>query len=192
MFRINGSTNREMMRPRDHTPDHKSRGIAMSLGSFIACVKIVGIVAVMLAIIAHADNWARRAMGFPVGDARLLGAARGNDCESIRTALHEGASSNARDDLGCTPLYYATMNGNSSTVKLLLAAGADPNQPEMNPPLLRACAQHDREMVEVLLQGGANPAARDNMGHTAFSMCDLGSKKDWPIICSLMRARCKI
>ncbi|KGL72692.1 Caseinolytic peptidase B protein, partial [Tinamus guttatus] len=57
----------------------------------------------------------------------LLEAARINNVSEVERLLLEGADVNARHALGWTPLMVAAINGNASVVKILLAAGADPN-----------------------------------------------------------------
>uniref|UniRef100_A0A670HRE5 ClpB family mitochondrial disaggregase n=1 Tax=Podarcis muralis TaxID=64176 RepID=A0A670HRE5_PODMU len=119
--------------------------------------------------------------------------------------LQEGASVNARHKLGWTALMVAAINRNSSVVKLLLTAGADPNlgdefssvyetakekglhslevlvtrEDDFNNRLnnrasFKGCtALHyavladDYSTVKLLLDGGANPLQRNEMGHTA-------------------------
>ncbi|XP_053163839.1 caseinolytic peptidase B protein homolog isoform X2 [Hemicordylus capensis] len=118
--------------------------------------------------------------------------------------LQEGTSVNARHKLGWTALMVAAINRNSSVVKILLTAGADPNlgdefssvyetakekglhslevlvtrEDDFNSRLnnrasFKGCtALHyavladDYPSVKLLLDGGANPLQRNEMGHT--------------------------
>ncbi|KAJ6664830.1 hypothetical protein lerEdw1_005802 [Lerista edwardsae] len=57
----------------------------------------------------------------------LLEAARVSNVSEVSRLLQEGASVNTRHKLGWTALMVAAINRNSSMVKHLLAAGADPN-----------------------------------------------------------------
>ena len=45
----------------------------------------------------------------------------------VKALLAKGANVNAADEEGHTALIFAAFNGRAETVKLLLAAGADPN-----------------------------------------------------------------
>ncbi|XP_062983434.1 mitochondrial disaggregase [Elgaria multicarinata webbii] len=134
----------------------------------------------------------------------LLEAARINNISEVDRLLQEGASVNARHKLGWTALMVAAINRNSSVVKLLLTAGADPNlgdefssvyetakekglhslevlvtrEDDFNNRLnnrasFKGCtALHyavladDYPTVKLLLDGGANPLQRNEMGHT--------------------------
>uniref|UniRef100_A0A8C4XXB8 ClpB family mitochondrial disaggregase n=1 Tax=Gopherus evgoodei TaxID=1825980 RepID=A0A8C4XXB8_9SAUR len=124
--------------------------------------------------------------------------------ERAQRLLLEGTDVNARHKLGWTALMVAAINRNSSVVKILLAAGADPNlgdefnsvyetakekglhslevlvtrEDDFNNRLnnrasFKGCtALHyavladDYMTVKLLLDGGASPLQRNEMGHT--------------------------
>ncbi|CAM4337641.1 mitochondrial disaggregase isoform X2 [Lepidochelys kempii] len=134
----------------------------------------------------------------------LLEAARINNVSEVDRLLLEGTDVNARHKLGWTALMVAAINRNSSVVKILLAAGADPNlgdefnsvyetakekglhslevlvtrEDDFNNRLnnrasFKGCtALHyavladDYVTVKLLLDGGASPLQRNEMGHT--------------------------
>uniref|UniRef100_A0A8B9STQ9 Clp ATPase C-terminal domain-containing protein n=1 Tax=Anas platyrhynchos TaxID=8839 RepID=A0A8B9STQ9_ANAPL len=134
--------------------------------------------------------------------------------------LLEGTDVNARHRLGWTALMVAAINRNSSMVKILLAANADPNlgdefnsvyetakekglhslevlvtrEDEFNNRLnvrasFRGCtALHyavladDYLTVKLLLDGGANPLQKNEMGHTPLDYAREGE------IMNLLRA----
>ncbi|MGH7939932.1 MAG: ankyrin repeat domain-containing protein, partial [Limisphaerales bacterium] len=75
----------------------------------------------------------------------------------LQVLLSAGANPNVTNDLGRTPLSCAADNESPEAVKLLLAAGADPNSGSDDAPLLRAIETHDLACAELLLQGGADP-----------------------------------
>ncbi|XP_044878990.1 caseinolytic peptidase B protein homolog [Mauremys mutica] len=134
----------------------------------------------------------------------LLEAARINNVSEVDRLLLEGTDVNARHKLGWTALMVAAINRNSSVLKILLAAGADPNlgdefnsvyetakekglhslevlvtrEDDFNNRLnnrasFKGCtALHyavladDYVTVKLLLDGGASPLQRNEMGHT--------------------------
>ncbi|KYO49179.1 caseinolytic peptidase B protein-like protein [Alligator mississippiensis] len=134
----------------------------------------------------------------------LLEASRINNISEVERLLSEGTDANARHKLGWTPLMVAAINRNSSVIKSLLAAGADPNlgdefisvyetakekalhslevlvtrEDEFNNRLnnratFRGCTalhyavlSNDYGTVRLLLEGGANPLQKNEMGHT--------------------------
>ena len=67
-----------------------------------------------------------------------------------------------------TPLKAASSQGNKAMVELLLEAGADANDADINghTPLLEAATYGDKEVAEVLLNYGAEPNVADSEGFT--------------------------
>ncbi|KAM6100497.1 mitochondrial disaggregase isoform 2-T2 [Theristicus caerulescens] len=134
----------------------------------------------------------------------LLEAARVNNVSEVNRLLLEGTDVNARHRLGWTALMVAAISRNSSVVKILLAANADPNlgddfssvyetakekglhslevlvtrEDDFNNRLniranFKGCtALHyavladDYLTVKLLLDAGANPLQKNEMGHT--------------------------
>ncbi len=133
--------------------------------------------AVIAALIeAGADPGARDAYD----NTPLHDAASDNSNPAVIVALIEGgADPGARNERGATPFDFATdvlfnaaQDGPASEVKAALAAGADlgaHDKYDGNTPLHWAVLWSDNPSVIVaLIEGGADPGARDNAGFTPF------------------------
>jgi hypothetical protein len=106
-------------------------------------------------------------VGFP---ALSIAAGRGDE-NMTKLLLDAGANVNARSaTLKDTALGRAAQNGNSQTVRALLAAGAhvDDKDGAGWTPLFNAALKGDVEIVEVLLSAGADVNARSSSGWTAL------------------------
>jgi len=84
------------------------------------------------------------------------------DVEHIQTVLKEDCSiANQLNRHNQSPLFYAAKHGRLSVVKMLLAAGADPNQPEDLAPqghaLFAASERNHLEIAKLLLEAGTDP-----------------------------------
>lgn len=82
-----------------------------------------------------------------------------------------------RDEAGLTPLLWASAHGQLSTVRHLLAKGAQVGAQGLRgeTALLLAAAQGHSHVVRYLLQHGASPNQADQEGNTALMYAALGN-----------------
>ncbi|MFE4454892.1 ankyrin repeat domain-containing protein [Streptomyces sp. NPDC056796] len=108
----------------------------------------------------------------PGGGATSLFEALYDDENAVVRALRAGAPAESGDEEGTTALYLASVQDLPGVVRLLLAAGADPNRasgPEAGDlPLCGAACGGHAEVVEALLSAGARPDLSENLGFTAL------------------------
>ncbi|GAA2426650.1 ankyrin repeat domain-containing protein [Streptomyces glaucus] len=100
---------------------------------------------------------------------RLHEAALTGDVARVKALLRAGADPERRDGEGVTPLYLASVQGETEVARLLLEAGAFPDTEsggvgsEGTPLCAAACWGHT-ETVRVLLAHGADPNLREDHG----------------------------
>ncbi|MEU1212327.1 ankyrin repeat domain-containing protein [Streptomyces sp. NPDC005790] len=108
----------------------------------------------------------------PAGGAKPLFEALYDDEDAVVRALRAGASAESADEEGTTALYLASVQDLPGAVRLLLAAGADPNRasgPEAGDlPLCGAACGGHAEVVGALLSAGAAPDLSEEFGFTAL------------------------
>jgi ankyrin repeat protein len=126
------------------------------------------------ALVAAALETSPEAIYEPAGDgwpALHLASAFGTP-ESVAMLLDHGAkvdavSNNAQRN---QPLHAALALGrNPETIRLLLAAGANPNATQTGgfTPTFSAAAANRRDLVELLLAHGADPGLRNDFGQSS-------------------------
>jgi cytochrome c len=96
--------------------------------------------------------------------AAIHDAAMKGDVAGITAALDAGADVDESDGRA-TPLYLAVRGGHFAAAKLLVERGADVNAaptPLMGPALMPALAKRRIDLINLLLDGGANPNSRRN------------------------------
>ncbi|SFQ16845.1 cytochrome c [Mesorhizobium sp. NFR06] len=94
--------------------------------------------------------------------AAIHDAAKNGDVAAITAALDAGAGVDESDesDGRMTPLYLAVRGGHFAAAKLLMERGADVNAvptPLLGPALMPALAKRRIDLINLLLEGGANP-----------------------------------
>jgi ankyrin repeat protein len=124
-------------------------------------------------------------------DAPLLGAIEKQDTNSAQLLLQAGANPNAKGKVdwsvfiygarydggfsnSVTPLYFAITEGELPMVKLLLKYKADPNDSQIEGRPLLFSAFANRNILEALLDAGANIELRDEA--TSID----GARPGWP------------
>ncbi|MFE7098643.1 ankyrin repeat domain-containing protein [Streptomyces erythrochromogenes] len=99
---------------------------------------------------------------------RLTAAAMFGDRTRINALLRAGASAEAGDSEGTTPLYSASVAGATDNVLCLLAAGALPDtesgRGEEGTPLCASACWGHTDTVRALLAHGADPDLREDHG----------------------------
>jgi len=109
----------------------------------------------------------------PANETALMYLAVAGQTERARTLIARGAQVNR---LGWTPLHYAASKGRVETAKLLLAHQAMVNapSPDGTTPLMMAGFSGSREMVQLLLDAGADVTTRDLKDKNAADWADAG------------------
>jgi ankyrin repeat protein len=109
-------------------------------------------------------------------DGELVAAAFVCDLVRVRALLDEGASPDARDDEGRTPLFSAVLGNSLALVGLLLESNADVNARDQHgwTVLHYAAQEYLPEMARLLIGRGADVNALDGdgksvMGRAVFS-----------------------
>jgi ankyrin repeat protein len=99
-------------------------------------------------------------------------ATKNKQEEVAKLLISYGADVNAQDETGKTPVVYATENADLKITKLLLTNEANIKD---NPELLNIAVKKEcREIVEVLLEHGADVNTSDKCGRTALHFTALG------------------
>lgn len=110
-------------------------------------------------------------MAAAAGGHRLFDALYEGENAVVRL-LRSGVSAESVDEDGASALYLAAVSDRAGVVRLLLAAGADPDRacgPEAGDlPLCGAACGGHAEVAEALLAAGARPDLREQFGFTAL------------------------
>jgi ankyrin repeat protein len=118
------------------------------------------------------SNWAS-------GFTPLLTCVAGTDSlerQEIIKLLHAaGADLNLKDtEKGLTPLQYTALRNKPLCMKALISCGADIHITEGNgATALHGAVYHGNlEVIKILIESGANPYLKDNMGNTPVSLAE--------------------
>ncbi|HEV2473757.1 MAG TPA: ankyrin repeat domain-containing protein, partial [Chthonomonadales bacterium] len=105
---------------------------------------------ILIALLAHGAD-----VHSHDGDGRsvLSYLAGYGETELVREALRHGANPNSAASDGTTPLWWAV--GHLGTLQVLLRAGASPNPPNVQPPIINAAYSGDLAALKLLIRFGA-------------------------------------
>lgn len=100
---------------------------------------------------------------------RFVDVAGGKDLEKLRAKLDAGGDPNSRGTFGLTALHAAVGANQTENVRLLLDRGANIAHPEAKTPILLSLEKSaPKELVQLLLDRGADPTARGPLDRTAM------------------------
>jgi Ankyrin repeats (3 copies) len=107
-------------------------------------------------------------------DDKLLDACKRGEAEQARLLLGKGASVNATDSNGWSPLHWACRSGHMSTVRLLIESGGNVNAKNKSGTTpLHLASHHGRvEVGCLLLDSGADILAKNENGRTPLQIAN--------------------
>lgn len=113
----------------------------------------------------------------PQDESPLMMASLKGHLELARKLIERGADVNKT---GWTPLHYAATNGHLPVIELLLEQHAyiDAESPNGSTPLMMAAHYGTPAAVKLLLEAGADPLLRNQLGLTAIDFANRGNRKD--------------
>jgi uncharacterized protein len=113
----------------------------------------------------------------PKDETALMIAALRGHVALARKLVEKGADVNKP---GWTPLHYAATSGQLEIIDLLLENHAyiDAESPNKTTPLMMAAHYGTREAVKLLLQAGADPTLKNELGLSAIDFAYRADRKD--------------
>jgi len=112
-----------------------------------------------------------------VGESPLMLAALKGELELASKLVKKGADVNKT---GWTPLHYAASRGHVEIIKMLLENHAyiDAESPNSSTPLMMASLYGNPQSVKLLLDEGADPLLKNQIGLTALQFAQRGNRVD--------------
>jgi uncharacterized protein len=105
------------------------------------------------------------------GQNALMWAISQRQSAVVEELIKHGADVQAGSKTGFTPLMFAAQQGDDDSTRILLRAGAKPNEAQPKTgltPLMIASAMANTKAVDVLLDNGADPNLADANGYTSL------------------------
>lgn len=125
----------------------------------------------------------------PQDESPLMLAALRGHTELARKLVARGADVNKT---GWTPLHYAATSGHLEIMKLLIEKHAyiDAESPNKTTPLMMAAHYGTPAAVKLLLEEGADPGLKNQLGLTAIDFAHRANRKDAAeLIASFVRSK---
>ena len=119
----------------------------------------------------------------------LISAALAGHADIVAELIKRGADIKARNDRGLTPLHAALYGGSLETVQALVQAGAAVNDADDKfkvTPLILAAEENHADVVQLLIERGANLELQERHGYTALTRA--GFKERWDIVAILLKS----
>ncbi|MEV7404551.1 ankyrin repeat domain-containing protein [Streptomyces sp. NPDC091267] len=124
---------------------------------------------------------------------QLVRAAEAGDVTSVARQLERGAAVDAPDSRGRTALDVAAGQGHAGVVRLLVDAGADPEQRagehKESTPLCLAAIRGHTAVVGALLDAGARTGAQGRMGFVPLVLAATAGNAGYPETVDLLLDR---
>lgn len=113
----------------------------------------------------------------PQDESPLMIAALKGDTALVRKLIARDADVNKT---GWTPLHYAATGGHVDIVQILLDENAyiDAESPNKSTPLMMAAKYGSLAAVKLLLESGADPRLRNQLGMTAIDFAQQANRRD--------------
>jgi ankyrin repeat protein len=113
----------------------------------------------------------------PQDESPLMMAALRGQAEIVRKLVARGADVNKT---GWTALHYAATGGHLAIMQMLLDESAyiDAESPNGTTPLMMAAMYGTPAAVKLLLEAGADPTLKNQLGLSALDFANRGNRKD--------------